>query len=134
MTDPTVEEPNFRDTTGSLLASPARCQREWSRSVTEPTVEESNYRDTTGSLLASSALCQREWSRAVTEPTVEESNYWDTTGSLLASPAQCDWSSDVCFPICREMPVGDPLCPNSSTPPPSGPSQPDSTHTDTARD
>ena len=57
--DPTVEESNHQDTKGSLLASPARCQRELSRSVMDPTVEESNHRDTVGSLLASPAQCQR---------------------------------------------------------------------------
>ena len=35
-----VEESNHRDTVGSLLASPARCQRDWSRAVMEPTVGE----------------------------------------------------------------------------------------------
>ena len=85
MTDPTVEEPNYRDTAGSLLASPAWCQSKRSRAMTDPKVEELNYRDTLGRLLNSPARCQRELSRAVTDPTVEESNYrtqW--VASLLA--------------------------------------------------
>jgi hypothetical protein len=57
--DPTMEEPNYWDTAGSVLVSPGRRQRELSWAEMDLTVEELNNWDIVRSLLACSAWCLR---------------------------------------------------------------------------